>query len=166
MQTDEIRSTLATLQVALNHLSLTENPSDWTDTNEGITARSEAATLARLRTAEAALRLAGALLSGDDPPVAGALQHVEDVLNRQIRNWRKTGRGWFEERTESRMRKPRGKGAKQSEDTQPTLKTYGPYYYFRWRDSSGRMQSEYYGKQRPAEMDRASAFPTMIVDQE
>ncbi|MBX0329924.1 hypothetical protein K2Z83_19855 [Oscillochloris sp. ZM17-4] len=165
MPTDTIRPTLTTLQAALHRLAQTMPPTDWTDTEAGMTARAEAAALARLRAAEAAIQFAAALLRNDDPPIRGELQHIVGKLGDQIRAWRKTGRGWFEERTIARQPRqlPRTE-ASQADDAEITPKTYGPYYYFRWRDPDRRIQTQYLGKSRPAEMDTALAFPSIIIN--
>lgn len=158
MHQDAARAALMMLNNELDRLARTLDTSAWPSASGDLDARAEAAALARLRAAEAAVALAAALLEQDDAPAAGELRIQVNRLAHKVRDWRKVGRGWFEERTITRT-------ARRGSTAGDTV-TYGPYYYFRWRDSSGRRQSQYLGKERPAEMDRPPARGALIIDQE
>ena len=58
----------------------------------------QAVQLARLHAAQAALRLAAALLRADDPAAAQALDDELRQLDQQVKAWKRKGQGWFETR--------------------------------------------------------------------
>jgi hypothetical protein len=43
-------------------------------------------------------------------------------------------------------------------DRVKSFKSFGPYYYFRWRDTAeGKLKTMYFGKARPAKLDHFSS---------
>jgi hypothetical protein len=87
----------------------------------------QAAQLARLHAAQAALRLAAALLRADDPAAAQALDDELRQLDQQVKAWKRKGQGWFETRMVVKKRIHIDKGG----DGTPAIWIEKvPYYYF------------------------------------
>lgn len=106
----------------------------------------QASHLARLQAAHAALALAADLLAAAAPAAAAALQRPLAAVDRQVKQWRGTGRGWFEDRMVSRpyiqlAQTPDGR----LEIVGVEWVAFGPYRYFRWREA-GRMRTYYLGR--------------------
>lgn len=106
--------------------------------------------LARIVAARGALGLAAELLHAHPHEVTGPIMDSIKALAEQVAEWREDGAGWFEERWITREKLFFGKNEETGEVeayTQP--RTYGPYYYYRWRDKSGKMRMVYYGRTDP-----------------
>jgi hypothetical protein len=89
----------------------------------------DALQLARLHAAQAALKLTAILLDDTDTAIAQPIWQQFNAVAVDPATWRRSGRGWFEERTVRRGQK-----------------RHGPYRYFRWRDAEGRTQTRYLGR--------------------
>ncbi|HEY0735770.1 MAG TPA: hypothetical protein VGD69_12740 [Herpetosiphonaceae bacterium] len=89
----------------------------------------DAAQLARLQAAPAALKLAAVLLDDADPIAAAPIWEQFNAVSLDLATWQRNGRGWFEERLVRRGQK-----------------VHGPYRYFRWRDEAGKTHTRYLGR--------------------
>jgi len=148
MDTDsQIAQAQDTLQKELRRLAEIAPPAPSDET----TPPQQAAQLARLHAAQAALRLAAALLRADDPAAAQALDDELRQLDQQLKAWKRKGQGWFETRMVVKKRIHIDKG----DDGTPAIwiekVPYEPYRYFRWRDADGKTRTHYLGSQQPEE---------------
>lgn len=105
----------------------------------------DALQLARLHAAQAALKLATVLLNDTDTATAQPIWQQFNARAVELATWRRSGRGWFEERTVRRGQK-----------------RHGPYRYFRWRDAEGRTQTRYLGRVEQAALP-VPAAPVPVV---
>lgn len=104
------------------------------------------ARLARLQAARAAVQLAAQLLEVDDQEAAAPLVDLGNTLAGQVKEWRRSGRGWFEDRMIRKFRLIFGqdeKGELYLEDIREVY--YGPYRYYRWRQA-GKLKTHYMGR--------------------
>jgi hypothetical protein len=112
----------------------------------------DAVQLARLHAAQAALKLAAILLDDTNTATAQPIWQQFNARAVELATWRRSGRGWFEERTVRRGQK-----------------RHGPYRYFRWRDAEGRTQTRYLGRVEqaasppPAAPVSAALLPTDAI---
>jgi hypothetical protein len=118
----------------------------------------EAARLARLQAAQAALALASALLMVDSPDAAQEAARQAEASAERIAAWKRSGRGWFESRYINKGFEPvKIRNHLTGEDEWWWMPiSFGPYRYFRWRTPDPetgqlKMQTWYLGKQEPAD---------------
>src|SRR5579871_1500532 len=126
----------------------------------------EAARLAGLQAAQAALRLAAALLQVEAPEQAQAAARAVEACAQAIATWKRSGRGWFESR-----HIVKGYYAAQLPNEQTGGKewwwiaiSYGPYRYFRWRapdpnTGEPKLHTRYLGKQEAADTSDPTTPP-------
>ncbi len=120
----------------------------------------EAARLARLQAAQAALALASALLLVDSPAAAQEAARQAEASAEKIAAWKRSGRGWFESRYINKGFEPvKIRNHLTGEDEWWWMPiSFGPYRYFRWRTpdpETGRLKTRtwYLGKQEPPDRD-------------
>ena len=115
------------------------------------------ARLARLQAAAAAIRLAAGLLEIDDRAAAAPLMATLADLTGQVKEWRRSGQGWFEDRL---IKRPRLRWGKNDEGKIYLVGVdyvwYGPYRYFRWRQE-GKLKTHYLGRVDQLEAAEAQA---------
>lgn len=114
----------------------------------------DAARLARLQAAQAALALASALLLVDSPAAAQEAARQAEASAETIATWKRSGRGWFESRYITKGFEPmRIHNHLTGEDEWWWVPiSFGPYRYFRWRvpdEKTGVLKTRtwYLGKQ-------------------
>ncbi len=148
----QITQAQAALQEELRRLAELAPPA----LSDEATPPQQAAQLARLHAAEAALRLAAALLRADDPAAAQALDDELRQLDQQIKVWKRKGQGWFETRTIVRSKVKHGAEMTGEQIGPPVTVAYGPYRLFRWRDAEGKTRTHYLGKLQPTNEEVAA----------
>jgi hypothetical protein len=118
----------------------------------------EAARLARLQAAQAALTLASALLMVDSPEAAQEAARQAETSAETIATWKRSGRGWFESRSITKGFEPvKIRNHLTGEDEWWWMPiSFGPYRYFRWRapdPETGQLKLHtwYLGKQEQAD---------------
>jgi hypothetical protein len=174
MDDSQITQAQDALQEELRRLAELAPPSP----SDDATPPQQAAQLARLHAAQAALRLAAALLRADDPAAAQALDDELRQLDQQVKAWKRKGQGWFETRTIVRTKIKRGADMSGEQTRTSVTVTYGPYRLFRWRDAEGKTRTHYLGKLQPTDEEfnpapddqlwaetATTAHNTQLVDQ-
>jgi hypothetical protein len=74
------------------------------------------------------------------------VQQAQAQLADQVKAWKRSGRGWYEERcvTRTKIRRERNDDGTLTPVAVPV--SYGPYRSFRWRDAAGTRHTRYLGR--------------------